>query len=88
MPVLMSTVEVEDYESWRSVFDEFDGARRQHGMSAGSVYRDLANPNRITVVIEGTEEGMKAWAGSEELKDAESRAGVLKDQTWFVEDVS
>ena len=88
MPVLMSTVEVEDYERWRSVFDEFGEARRQHGMSAGAVYRDVSNPNRITVVIEGDQEGMQAWAQSDELKDGEARAGVITDETWFVEDVS
>lgn len=88
MPVLMSTVEVESYESWRSVFDEFKDARRQHGMSAGAVYRDVSNPNRITVVIEGDAAGMKAWADSQQLRDAEARAGVIKDETWFVEDVS
>lgn len=88
MSVMVSTVEVEDYEAWRAVYDQYAGARKQHGLSDGHVYQDTANPNRITVVIEGTPEGMKSWGSSDELRDAQSRAGVLSDTTMFARNVS
>ena len=44
---------VADYAKWRPIFDA-DGSRRLAGGATGvqSVYRDLANPNDITMLFE------------------------------------
>ena len=44
---------VADYAKWRPVFDSDESNRRAGGATGvQSVYRDLANPNDITVVLE------------------------------------
>ena len=88
MAVLLSNMEVESYEQWRSVFDEGAVARSRHGLTAGKVLQDPTNPNQITVIVEGDLESMKAYGSSEQLHDAESRAGLISDTTLFLEDIT
>ena len=88
MAVLLSTMKVESYERWRSVFDEGAVARSDHGLTAGKVYQDPTNPNHITVIVEGDLENMKAYGSSEQLHEAESRAGLISDTTSFLEDIT
>ena len=88
MAVLLSTMEVESYEKWRRGFDEGAVARSEHGMTAGKVYQDSTNPNLITVIVEGDLEKMRTYGSSEQLRDAESKAGVISDTTSFLEDIT
>ena len=88
MAVLLSTMEVESYEQWRGVFDEGAIARNDHGLTAGKVYQDPTNPNHITVIVEGDLANMKAYGTSDQLHEAESRAGVISDTTSFLEDIT
>ena len=81
-------MEVESYNQWRSVFDEGAVARSEHGLTAGKVLQDPTNPNLITVIVEGDLENMKAYGSSEQLRDAESRAGLISDTTSLLEDIT
>lgn len=89
MSFLISTVEVEDYDKWRAVFDEGEQSRRQHSMNGGRVYQDVGNPNLVTVIIEGGLSGMQEYGDSQELKDSMSNAGILgPPKLSFVEDAT
>lgn len=89
MSFLISSIEVEDYNKWRTVFDEGEQSRRQHGMNGGRVYQDVANPNLVTVIVEGGLSGMQTYRDSQEIKDSMSQAGVLgPPRISFVEDVT
>lgn len=81
-------MEVESYERWRTVFDEGAIARSEHGLTEGKVLQDPTKPNQVTVIVEGDLEGMKAYGSSEQLHEAESRAGLISDTTSLLEDIT
>lgn len=76
---------VENYASWRSVYDSIDDARRAMGVTAASVWQAADNPNDVTVTHDfATVEAAQAFAGSPELGEAMHRAGVVGAPTiWF-----
>ena len=88
MAVLLSTMKVESYERWRSAFDEGAVARSDHGLTAGKVYQDPTIPNHGSGSVEGDRENMKAYGSSEQLHEAESRAGLISDTTSLLEDIT
>jgi hypothetical protein len=71
------TLEVEDYDKWRAVFDRVGEQRSEHGMRSGRVYQDVASPNLVTVVVEGDLSDLQAYYESQVLKDAMAEAGVV-----------
>ena len=75
MIVLMVNHEVEDYDKWKAVFDEFPPSWR--GGVFHRINRNVDNPNSIRVVS-GFEsvEAATAFRDSPELKAAMGRAGV------------
>lgn len=43
---------VEDYESWREVFDDFFATRQEACVTTEAVYRSADEPNEITLVLD------------------------------------
>ena len=80
--------DVADYDAWRKVYDDFGAFRRQHGVTAAGVHRNVENGNDITVFHDfGTVDEAKALIDSAELKDAMARAGVVMPPTaWITEE--
>lgn len=77
MAAAILAIEVEDYDKWRPRFDGMAEVRREHRIRDGHVYRDVANPNMITVVIEGDLSDLQAYSQSQALKEAMAEAGVV-----------
>ena len=75
MNVLAINHDVEDYDSWKVVFDEFPPSTG--GALFHRINRGVDNPNNITVVA-GFEsaDAASAFASNPDLKDAMQRAGV------------
>lgn len=75
MIVIAINHDVEDFDRWKAVFDEFPPSRG--GASFHRVNRNVDNPNNITVVA-GFEsrDAATAFRDNPELKDAMARAGV------------
>lgn len=75
MIVLAVNHDVEDYDKWKAVFDEFPPSKG--GALFHRINRKVDNPNSIAVVS-GFEslEAATAFRDSPELKDAMGRAGV------------
>ena len=78
---------VTDYGAWRKGYDEFDAKRRSMGVTSDGVYQLDGNPNDITAYHEfASMDAAKAFAASNELRDAMSNAGVIgAPDIWFVE---
>lgn len=82
-------IEVEDYDKWRSMFDSMGEVREEYNIRTGRVYQDVANPNMITVVIEGDLSDLQAYGESQALKEAMAEGGVVgPPQVSLVNDVT
>lgn len=80
---------VNDYESWKRVYDDFASVRREKGVTGASVHRDAEDGNTIVVTHQFSNlDAAVAFAESEELKNAMANAGVAgPPEIWFTEDV-
>jgi hypothetical protein len=76
---------VADYAAWRKVYDEFDAVRPSFGVTSHGVYQSDENPNDITGYHEfNSMDAAKAFANSNELKEAMGKAGVVgAPDIWF-----
>jgi heme-degrading monooxygenase HmoA len=69
---------IADYAKWHAGFDANEAARRAAGATGvNQVYRDVENPNQITVMLEwNTAENARNFASDPALKEAMNDAGV------------
>jgi hypothetical protein len=79
--------QVTDYATWRKIYDDFEPTRKKMGVTSHAVYRSSDDPSDITAYHEfATVESAKAFASSDELKNAMQNAGVAGPPTiWFTE---
>jgi type II secretory pathway component PulJ len=69
--------QVQDYSTWRAVYDSLEGARQSYNCTGAEVMTDPGNKNDVFVIHRfPTVEAAQAFAGSSELKEAMGRAGV------------
>jgi len=70
---------VADYEKWRPVFDNDEARRRSAGASGvKQVYRDMDDPNIITIIMEWTTaEDARKFAHDPALGAVMQKAGVV-----------
>ncbi len=80
---------VADYARWKPVFDEHQPLRIEYGTVGHSLHRDADDPNVIIIAFRVNDlNRAKEFAGSEELRSAMERAGVLgPPEIWFADDV-
>ena len=76
---------VADFVEWKKGYDAFD--REGFGVTDHAVYQSVDDPNDVTVWHDFEDAGSaKAFAQSEELREAMGRAGVAGEPTiWFTE---
>jgi quinol monooxygenase YgiN len=70
---------VEDYKIWRPFFDN-DAARRRAagGTGVNQIYRDIDNPNIVTVVLEwDNAENVNKFINDPALREVMQKAGVI-----------
>jgi hypothetical protein len=70
---------VADYKKWRPIFDADEARRRAAGAKGvNQVYRDIDDPNTITVVIEWDNvESARKFLDDPMLRDVMQKAGVI-----------
>jgi heme-degrading monooxygenase HmoA len=90
MPYILVQHSVEDYEKWKPVFDEDATNRQATGSRGGLVFRNVDDPNQIIVLLEWDNlENARAFASSDELREAMERAGVTGPPTvYFLEEAA
>ena len=75
MQMLAINHDVEDYDRWKAVFDEFPPA--MGGALFHRINRNVDDLNNITVVVGfETTEAARAFVDNADLKDVMHRAGV------------
>ncbi len=70
---------VADYEKWRQVFDEGETRRRDAGATGvKQVYRDVDDPNIVTVVVEwDNAENARKFMEDPAVREVLQKAGVI-----------
>ena len=68
---------VNDFATWRTVYDEVQPLRDKHGVNRADVLQEPANPNEVTVLHWfPTAAQAQAFATDPNLKAAMERSGV------------
>lgn len=89
MTYMLVRHKVEDYEKWKSVFDEHAALREEYGSKGGRLFKNVDSPNETIIVFKwDTVENARKFADSEDLKNAMKKAGVVeKPEIYFIEQV-
>ena len=70
---------VEDFERWKAGYDASVEHRRNSGEISYQVFRDVNDPNVVTVVsMQKTAEGVQALLDSPEIKEGMEKAGIVQ----------
>ena len=68
---------VKDFDTWKSLFDQFEAVRKEGGERSAVVLRHADDPNMVTVINTWDNiETAQAFFNREELKAAMGDAGV------------
>jgi quinol monooxygenase YgiN len=80
---------VNDYRTWKRVYDEFAPTRKEWGVTGASVYRDAEDPNTLIVIHHFRDlDDARAFVDSEDLHSAMANAGVKgQPAIWITEDI-
>ena len=69
--------QVEDFDQWKSKFDEHGATRGEAGSKGGTVYRSSDDSNEVVVVLEWDgDDNARAFIASQNLAEAMADAGV------------
>jgi hypothetical protein len=76
---------VNDYNTWREVYDEFEPVQKENGVVAEAVYQSIDDPNDVTVSHDfTTADEARAFVANPLLQETMQRAGVAGAPTiWF-----
>jgi len=81
---------VANFDQWKSVFDSMNSVRKEHGWIGSTVHRDAADPN-VVVIVNHVKDlaGAKRYGGSQALRDAMAKGGILgAPEIQFLNDVA
>lgn len=80
---------VADFDKWKPAFDEHGKTRKKSGSKGAKVYKSKDNPKEMIILMEWDNiENAKKFAGSQDLKDTMTKAGVVDmPDVYFLEEV-
>lgn len=77
MAYLLGKTAVEDFEEWKSNFDDNDSFRTEHGQQGFQVFQSVDDPNETVVLFEWDDtENARSLFESEEMRERLATAGV------------
>jgi len=78
---------VADFAKWKPVYDAHAPARQNAGLKEEHLLRSIDNPNEVIVLFSAEDlDKAKAFAASDDLRQAMQRAGVSdKPDVYFLE---
>ena len=80
MPTLRVKHKVKDYDSWKTVFDNFRDTRKKGGEKSYQIWRTESDPNDLDLQFEwDTEDNARTFFKSKELKETMEKAGVTEE---------
>ena len=78
MPYLLIDHAVEDYESWKPIFDDHEATREAHGSKGGQLFHREGEPNEVVVLFEWDSlDAAHEFAASDDLREKMAEAGVV-----------
>ncbi|APD09343.1 hypothetical protein [Thermus brockianus] len=84
----MVKLQVNDFDAWKQVYDQFADMRREKGVDSSVVLRDATDAHAVWVIHHfPTAEGARAFARSSELREAMRQSGVVGHELWFLQEV-
>ena len=70
---------VEDYDQWKAGYDESLEARKAAGEISFAVYRNVDDPNVVTVLaVQQSEEQTRAFMASPDLQEKMKASGIVQ----------
>ncbi len=76
---------VEDYDTWKELFDSLAGAREANGTMSDTVYRHKDDPNMITVMHDfESAEAAQAFIDLPARSEAMSQMGVIGEPEYWI----
>jgi heme-degrading monooxygenase HmoA len=90
MPALLIRHRVEDYATWKPVFDAEESTRRANGSQGARLFRNADDPNETLILLDWDDlERARLFVQSDDLRDAMEHAGVVDEpDLWFLEETS
>ncbi len=78
---------VADFAKWKPVYDEHASAREKAGLKEVHLLRNIDDPNEVILLFSAEDlDKAKAFAASDDLRQAMQRAGVSdKPDVYFLE---
>ena len=69
---------VQDFDTWKAAYDRHASARNEAGLTELHLLRNVSDPNDVVILFQAKDaERARAFARSEDLKDAMRGAGVV-----------
>ncbi|MGZ7160961.1 MAG: antibiotic biosynthesis monooxygenase [Methanobacterium sp.] len=80
---------VEDYDKWRTVFDENETSRRNNGSKGAHVFRNADNPNEIVILFEwdNVDNARKFFESSKLSKRIQNAGIIAEPEIHFMEGI-
>ena len=76
---------VEDYDTWKTIFDENESTRKTDGLSVVVIARELEDPNEIAVSFTGPDlKTLKFHMDRPEIKESMKKAGVVNEPSIMI----
>lgn len=70
--------QVKDFAKWKAVYDTKAGMRKSGGELSDDIYRDVDDPNNVTVILKwDSVENARKFTSSPELRASMQKAGVI-----------
>jgi len=78
MPYLLIHHKVENFDTWKSAYDEHRDARDKAGLTELHLLRNAADRNDVVILFQAKDlERARTFAGSNDLRTAMQKAGVV-----------
>lgn len=80
---------VEDYETWKSQFDEHASTRAEYGERGYRLFHGSDDPNEITILFEwDSAENARSFLDESDLREVMDAAGVIGDpEVYFLDEI-
>lgn len=89
MANILAKIRVENYDKWKSLFDEFADERKSKGSKGATIFRDAEDPN-LVIVLFNWDDPKKArkFHESQINKEIPQKGGVLEEEEiYFLNEV-
>jgi hypothetical protein len=88
MAKLLVHHKVQNYSTWRKIFDDHSKMRKDYGSTGYQVFKSASDPNDLTVIMDWPSvDEARSFATSDSLKNAMKNGGVISqpEVTYLVE---